>query len=121
MATVSAQRIDTPLDIQSLQLFVWRDLHGGDLAAPHRVAGGQMTVQWVQPLGRPFGGSTGIEGSLDPDPLTARYSTVNDTNGNTLAGLREPRIEMILEPVYFIRPIVGAGLDGVDVWLLLRR
>lgn len=121
MATINPQRVETPLDGAGLQVFVWRDLHGGDVAGPHRTAAGAVTVAWVSSRGLAFGGATGLEGALDPDPGTAQYATLNDDQGNPLANVMSRRIEQVGERCYVVRPLVGAGLDGVDVWLLVRR
>ena len=118
MATVKPERVDTPLDGPGLTLYVWRGLAAGDTAVPVRAAGAAMIVQWTAGL---FGGTTGLEGALDPNLDTAHYNTLNDEQGNALNGIIVSRIEAVLERCYFVRPIVNAGLNGVDVWLLLRR
>ena len=118
MAEVAGAVQQTPISGQGFRLVKWENVNAGDTILPF-VCGeySDKTVMWSK--GSSFGGSMGMEGSLDPDPTTARYATLADTQGNPLSGFTEDRIETVLEHVTLIRPTAAVGVAGVDVWLLL--
>jgi hypothetical protein len=118
MAEVKPQVVTTPFDGQGFKLIKWSNLNAGDTIEPFRCAAyADKTAHWSK--GSAFGGSAGLEGSLDPDPATARYATLNDANGNPLSAFVSDRLESVLEHCYLIRPTAAAGVAGLDVWLLL--
>jgi hypothetical protein len=118
MAEVKGVVQQTVVSGQGLRLVKWENVNAGDTILPVVCAEFQdKTAMWSK--GSAFGGNAGLEGSLDPDPATARFAVLNDPNGNPLSGFTADRVENVLEHVYLIRPTAAAGVAGVDVWLLL--
>lgn len=116
MAVVPWQAVSTPVDGRHVKVIKWEGLTASDTGQPFVVA--NYSDKTVQFLGT-FGGSMLIEGSMDTDPSTAVYATLNDPQGNALSSITAAKIENVLEHVYLIRPSAGAGVSDVDVWLLL--
>jgi hypothetical protein len=82
------------------------------------VVAGQYSDKTVQFINTGGSGIT-IQGSLDTDPATTDWETLNDPQGSALADISSDRIENILEGAYQLRPSAGAGVSGATVWLLL--
>ena len=118
MAVVSWQRVVTPHDGGGVKLVKWVGLTASDTGQPFNVAA--YPDKTVQFLGT-FGGNVLIEGSMDTDPSTAVYATLNDPQGNALSVISAAKVENVLEHVYLLRPSAGAGVSSVDVWLLLSN
>lgn len=116
MAVIPWTRVVTPFDGGGLLLVKWLDLAANDTGQPFVCAA--YADKTVQLLGT-FGGNMLIEGSMDIDPATAVYATLNDPQGNALSAISAAKIENVLEHVYLIRPSAGTGVSAVDVWLLL--
>lgn len=116
MAVVTPEVVTTPVDGQAFKLVRWVNLNAADTAAPFVVgAYSDKTVQFVATGGS---GIT-IQGSLDTDPATADWETLNDPQGNALSGVTTDKIENILEHCYQLRPNPAAGVSAATVWLLL--
>jgi len=118
MAVIPITRVVTPDDGGGVKLVKWLALAANDTGAPCNVsAWPDKTVQLVGT----FGGNVLIEGSMDLDPATAVYATLNDPQGNALSAISAAKIENILEHVVLLRPSAGSGVSAVDVWLLLSN
>lgn len=116
MPTIRPQVVATPLDGSGLRVIKWVGIAAGDTIVAAICAG--YPDKTVQFLGT-FGGSMGLEGSIDPDGGV--YATLNDPQGNALSAITAAKIENVLEHCYLIRPTVGSGVSSVDVWLLLSN
>ena len=115
MAVRDWQPVTTPWDGQHFKLIRW-PLDASDTGQPFVVAAySDKTVQWVSTGGA---GIT-IQGSLDTDPATAAWQTINDPQGNPMSAVTTDKIENVLEHCYQLRPSAGAGVSGATVWLLL--
>lgn len=118
MAVVPWTVVVTPFDGGGVKLVKWLALAANDTGKPFACAA--YPDKTVQLLGT-FGGNLLIEGSMDSDPTTAVYATLNDPQGNALSAISAAKIENVLEHVYLLRPSAGAGVSSVDVWLLLSN
>ena len=115
MAVIPWGVVTTPVDGQAMKLVRWVNLTDGDTAVPYVV--GAYSDKSVQFVGNGGSGIT-IQGSLDTDPATADWETLNDPQGNPLLATTD-KIENILEHCYQLRPSIGASVSGATVWLLL--
>ena len=116
MAVIPWEHVTTPVSGQHVRLLRWANIGATDTGAPVVVAEySDKTVQWVSTGGA---GIT-IQGSLDNDPATAAWQTLNDPQGNPLSAVTTDKIENVLEHCYQLRPSAGAGVSGATVWLLL--
>ena len=98
----------------TIKLGVWEGLSAGEAGPAINCAGYPDTT--VQLVGT-FGGNVRIEGSLDPDGRV--YATLNDRQGNALAGISAATIKTVDPSCYLIRPVADAHVDHVAVWLML--
>jgi hypothetical protein len=81
----------------------------------------------IQLDGSNLGSGITIQGSIDITELDstdgsvvgAGWDTLNDPQGNPLAGITDQRLENVLEHCYLIRPSVAAGAVDAKVFLLL--
>jgi hypothetical protein len=110
------RRVVTPHDGSGTALWRWTNITSGEAGAPVVCAAWQdKSVQFLDMDGN---GVT-IQGSLDTDPETTAWHTLNDPQGNALTAVTADKTENILEHCYQIRPLAGASLTGGTVWLLL--
>jgi hypothetical protein len=110
------RRVVTPHDGSGTALWRWTNITSGEAGAPVVCAAWQdKSVQFLDMDGN---GVT-IQGSLDTDPETTAWHTLNDPQGNALSAVTSNKTENILEHCYQIRPLAGASLTGGTVWLLL--
>ena len=116
MAVIDFQVVPTAVDGQHFKLIRWPNIGASDTGQPFVVASySDKTVQWVSTGGA---GIT-IQGSLDTDPATTAWQTINDPQGNPMSAVTTDKIENVLEHCYQLRPSAGAGVSGATVWLLL--
>ena len=66
-----------------------------------------------------FGGAVQIEGSLEDIGAPAHWEVLRDPQGTLLSGLTARTLKAILENVYLIRPVSGAGVVAVTVRVLI--
>jgi hypothetical protein len=118
MAIVAATKVPTPLGERTLKVFKWTGLNAGDTAESAIVAGYSDKTVYFLKAGA-FGGNMGAEGSPDPEDA-APYVTLTDPQGNAISGKTGSSVETVLEQAYQLRPTIGAGVAGVDVWLILN-
>lgn len=90
----------------------------GDTLEPV-VVGGYSDVTVYFEKGSAFGGNAGLE--LSPDPAASFYTTAKDAaDGSAIASKTADGAFQVLTRGYLARPTAGAGLSGVDVWLVLN-
>lgn len=116
MAVKPWRALVTPFDGGGFKLVVWEGLADGDTGAPFVCAA--YPDKTVQFLGT-FGGAVTLEGTMNLDLEAAVYATLNDPQGLPCSGVTSARVKNILEHVYALRPVAGAGVADVDVWLAL--
>ena len=125
MAVIPWTTIQTPLDGRNLKLIRWVALNANDTGQPFVVGG--FSDKTIQIDGATLGSGITIQGSIDPSELTspdggvvgAGWDTVNDPQGNALAGITTEKVETVLEHIYLLRPNCAAGVTSATVFLLL--
>jgi hypothetical protein len=117
MATINPVRIPTPQDGPACRIYQWPAVSAGDTCIP--VVGGLFNDKSIQfTKAGAFGGSFTVEGAINPS-ATARFGTLTDPSGSPLSSITDEGPKQILGGVYQVRPVPGAGVAGVDVWLML--
>lgn len=104
-------------DGRNYLLIKWDALGASDTGQPFVCA--EYSDKSVQIEGADLTSGITIQGSLDSDPSTATYRTLNDPQGNALSAITTAKIENILEHCMLIRPSCGASVSGGTVWLLM--
>ena len=116
MAVIRREFVSTPLDGSGVRIVRWVGLTNADTGEPVVVGAYQdKSVQFIDMDGN---GVT-IQGSLDTDPATSDWETLNDPQGGALSAVVADKLENILEHVYQLRPLAGASLTSGTILLLL--
>jgi hypothetical protein len=119
MATVTANKIATPEDGPSCAVWRWTSVNGGDTCNPVVVGRySDKTVQFYS--ANAFAGNMSIAGTCNPDLANATYVTLTDAQGNDIANKTNSCIEVIQEGCYAIKPVVGANVAAVAVYLICQ-
>ena len=121
MPTITPTWIKTPIDGGGLQIWKWASVSAGDTCLP--VIVGRLTDKTVYFLSSgAFGGSFSLVGCPQAEESIAeasrRYVTLSDPNNNALSGISVETAESVQQHAYFIKPVPGAGVSAVDVYLM---
>lgn len=118
MATIAPEIIPTPLDGPGLRLIRWTPLAAGDTCTPALVAPwNDKTVYFLKGAG--FGGNMSLQGTVDPTAASG-FLVLTDAQGNNIDTKAADCAENVEEGVYWIKPVVGAGVAGVSCWLVCQ-
>lgn len=119
MPTITPTQVKShPIGKRTCRIYKWIGMAAGDTLVPVVIAGySDISVYFEK--GGAFGGNAGFE--MSPDPSGSFYTTAKDAaDGTAIASKTADDVFQVLTRGYLARPTAGAGLAGVDVWLVLN-
>ena len=120
MATVTpAAQVQVATTRRIFEVWKWAGVNEADDCERVLCAGHADKTVYFLSAGA-FGGSLTFEVTPEPNTASDRYVTAKDAlTGNAISGVAAEAAHTIMETCYAARPTAGAGVAGVDVYLVL--
>ena len=118
MATVTATETPTPVSGRNYKVFKWTGVNDGDTCVGVITASFTDIVVSFTKSGA-FGGSMSLQGAPDPTPASHEWLTLDDAANVAISGKTSGVTKTVLQHKYQMRPVAGAGVGAVDVYLEL--